>query len=39
MNNKGADQPAHPGSLIRAFVVRLLEGFISELDTSDVSPF
>ena len=23
-NNKGADQPAHPRSLIRAFVIRLL---------------
>ena len=25
MNNKGADQPAHPSSLIRAFVIYLLE--------------
>ena len=27
-NNKGADQPAHPSSLISAFVIRLLESFI-----------
>ena len=25
VNKKGADQPAHPCSLIRTFVVRLLE--------------
>ena len=29
--NKGADQPAHPHSLIRAFVIQLLESFISKL--------
>ena len=28
-NNKGADQPAHAGSLIRAFVVRCLDSMIS----------
>ena len=28
-NNKGADQPAHPRSLIRAFVVRCLDSVIS----------
>ena len=28
-NNKGADQPAHPRSLISAFVVRCLDGIIS----------
>ena len=28
-NNKDADQPAHPGSPISAFVFRLLESFIS----------
>ena len=39
MNNKGADQPAHPGSLISAFVIRLLESIISELDRSDISVF
>ena len=39
MKNKGADQPADPGRLISAFVVRLLESIISELDTSDISLF
>ena len=28
-NNKGADQPAHPRSLISAFVVRFLDSIIS----------
>ena len=28
-NNKGADQPAHPRSLISAFVVRCLDSMIS----------
>ena len=28
-NNKGADQPAHPRSLISAFVVRCLDSVIS----------
>ena len=27
-NNKGADQPAHPGSLISAFVIHCLESVI-----------
>ena len=27
-NNKGADQPAHPRSLINAFVVRCLDSII-----------
>ena len=27
-NNKGADQPAHPCSLISAFVIRVLERII-----------
>ena len=27
-NNKGADQPAHPRSLIRTFVVRCLDSVI-----------
>ena len=27
-NNKGADQPAHPRSLISAFVVRYLDSII-----------
>ena len=33
-NNKGADQPVHPGNLIRAFVIRL-----SMLATSKILPF
>ena len=28
VNNKGADQPAYPRSLISAFVVRCLDGII-----------
>ena len=28
-NNKGADKPAHPCSLISTFVVRCLDGMIS----------
>ena len=31
VNNKGADQPAHPHSLISAFVFRLFESIISRL--------
>ena len=30
-NNKGADQPVHPRSLISAFVICLLESKISKL--------
>ena len=30
-NNKGADQPAHPCSLISAFVVRSLDSIISQV--------
>ena len=33
-NNKGAPQPAHLRSLIRTFVIRLLESIISKLATS-----
>ena len=36
-NNNGADQPAHPRSLISAFVTRLLESIISNLATSKIS--
>ena len=36
-NNKGADQPAHPCSLISAFVIYLLESIISRLATSEIS--
>ena len=39
MNNKGTDQPAHPCSLISAFVIRLLESTISKLATSESSIF
>ena len=38
-NNKGADQPAHPRSLISAFVIPLLESIISRLATSEISVF
>ena len=31
VNNKGADQPAHPRSLISTFVVRCLDSIISLL--------
>ena len=35
--NKGADQPAHPRSLISAFVVRCLDSIIPIFDTSKFS--
>ena len=38
-NNKGADQPAHPRSLISAFVIPLLESTISRLAMSEISIF
>ena len=38
-NNKGADQPAHPLSLISAFVIHCLESTISKLTTSEISTF
>ena len=38
-NNEGADQPAHPRSLISAFVIRLLESMISKLATREISIF
>ena len=38
-NNKGADQSAHPCSLISAFVICLLESIISRLATGEVSIF
>ena len=37
VNNKDADQPAHPRSLISAFVIRFLESMISKLSTSKIS--
>ena len=36
-NNKGADQPAHPRSLISTFVVRCLDSMIRILALSKVS--
>ena len=36
-NNTGADQPAHPGSLISASVIRVLERNIFKLATSEIS--
>ena len=38
-NNKGADQPAHPHSLISAFAIKCLESIISRLATSEISIF
>ena len=38
-NNKGTDQPAHPRSLISAFVIPLLETIISWLAKSEISIF
>ena len=34
-NKKGTDQPAHPRSLISAFVNRLLQSIISRCPTSE----
>ena len=39
VNNKGADQPAHPCSLISAFLICLLESIISIICTSRISLF
>ena len=36
-NNKGADQPAHPRSLIIAFVVRCLDSIISLDPIAEIS--
>ena len=36
-NNKNADQPAHPRSLISAFVVRCLDSVIPLLAIYDIS--
>ena len=35
-NNTDADQPAHPRSLISAFVIRFLEGIICKLATGEI---
>ena len=37
VNSTGADQPAHPGSLIRAFVIRFWESIICKLATGEIS--
>ena len=36
-NNKGADQPVHPRSLISAFVVHCLDNILSLLSISELS--
>ena len=36
-NNTGADQPAHPRSLISAFVIRFFESTICKLATGEIS--
>ena len=36
-NNKGADQPAHPRSLISAFVFRCLESVMSLVSVTKIS--
>ena len=38
-NNTGADQPAHPRSLISAYVIRFLESIICILSTGEISFF
>ena len=38
-NNTGADQPAHPRSLISAFVIRFLESIICILATGEIAIF
>ena len=37
VNNKGADQPAHPRSLISAFVFRCLDSIISLDSIAEIS--
>ena len=37
VNNTGADQPAHPRSLISAFAIRFLESNIFKLATGEIS--
>ena len=36
-NNKGADQPAHPHSVISAFVVRCLDGVMPPVSIPEIS--
>ena len=35
-NNKVADQPAHPRSLVSTFVIRFLESIITQLNSCNV---
>ena len=37
LNNKGADQPAHPRSLISAFVVHCLDSIMSLVSVTKIS--
>ena len=39
VNNKGADQPAHPRRLIRDFVILVLQSMISRLAIREISLF
>ena len=39
MNNTGADQPAHPRSLISPFVIRFLKSIICKLAIGEISIF
>ena len=39
VNNTGADQPAHPRSLISAFVIRFLKSIICRHDSGEFSSF
>ena len=38
-NNTGADEPAHPRSLISAFVIHFLESIICKHATDEISIF
>ena len=38
-NNKGADQAAHPRSLISAFVIRCLDSIIPQVSIPQISSF
>ena len=38
-NNKGADQPAHPDSLISAYVIRFLESIIYKHTIGEITTF
>ena len=38
-NNTSADQPAHPRSLISAFVIRILESIICKLAAGEIPSF